>query len=126
MFVKALATKALFFFYFGRPLFPYLSQSSPLLVKTICHTLYYIPQVFSECRRADRGCVLFIRDIVLVWNTLSTLLRQLCRARAAGENTLLLATSDVHHDLLPPEVGIVDRLSTLMLWNKVVFNVTKC
>ncbi|XP_026733391.1 ATPase family AAA domain-containing protein 2-like isoform X2 [Trichoplusia ni] len=60
--------------------------------------------VFSECRRADRGCVLFIRDIVLVWNTLSTLLRQLCRARAAGENTLLLATSDVHHDLLPPEL----------------------
>ncbi|CAD0202477.1 unnamed protein product [Chrysodeixis includens] len=60
--------------------------------------------VFSECRRADRGCVLFIRDIVLVWNNLSTLLRQLCRARAAGENTLLLATSDVSHDVLPPEI----------------------
>ncbi|PZC78481.1 hypothetical protein B5X24_HaOG202146 [Helicoverpa armigera] len=60
--------------------------------------------VFSECRRADRGCVLFIRDVTLVWATLSTLLRQLCRARAAGDNTLLLATADCPHDQLPIEL----------------------
>uniref|UniRef100_A0A2A4K6L4 Bromo domain-containing protein n=1 Tax=Heliothis virescens TaxID=7102 RepID=A0A2A4K6L4_HELVI len=60
--------------------------------------------VFSECRRADRGCVLFIRDVALVWATLSTLLRQLCRARAAGDNTLLLATADCPHDQLPVEL----------------------
>ncbi|KAJ8715210.1 hypothetical protein PYW08_005191 [Mythimna loreyi] len=60
--------------------------------------------VFSECRRADRGCVLFIRDVVLVWAAAATLLRQLCRARAAGENTLLLATADCRHDQLPIEL----------------------
>ncbi|CAK1555591.1 unnamed protein product [Leptosia nina] len=53
--------------------------------------------LFSECRRADRGCVLFIRDLLEVWNDLSnasmSLLVQLWRSRAAGDHTLLLATS---------------------------------
>ncbi|KAJ0174507.1 hypothetical protein K1T71_009615 [Dendrolimus kikuchii] len=65
--------------------------------------------VFSECRRADRGCVLFIRDVSSVWASLSSgpgapLLLQLWRTRAAGENTLLLATTSERHDQLPPEL----------------------
>ncbi|XP_075980354.1 ATPase family AAA domain-containing protein 2-like [Anticarsia gemmatalis] len=64
--------------------------------------------VFSECRRADRGCVLFVRDVACVWAALGApgaqLLRQLCRARAHGDHTLLLATTDCAHDQLPGEL----------------------
>ncbi|XP_060804753.1 ATPase family AAA domain-containing protein 2-like isoform X2 [Amyelois transitella] len=53
--------------------------------------------LFSECRRADSGCVLFVRDVVAVWSALGPaggmLFKQLWRARAAGERTLLLATA---------------------------------
>ncbi|KAF9799595.1 hypothetical protein SFRURICE_018782 [Spodoptera frugiperda] len=61
--------------------------------------------VFSECRRADRGCVLYIRDVsVLAAVGLCALLRQLCRARAAGDRTLVLATAQVAHHELPQEL----------------------
>ncbi|XP_012550629.2 ATPase family AAA domain-containing protein 2 isoform X1 [Bombyx mori] len=65
--------------------------------------------VFSECRRADRGCVLYVRDVAAVWASLApgpggALLLQLWRARAAGDDTLLLATSSVQHDELPQEI----------------------
>ncbi|CAH2235057.1 ATPase family AAA domain-containing protein 2-like isoform X2 [Pararge aegeria] len=64
--------------------------------------------LFSECRRADRGCILFIRDIMDVWRSLScgagaALLLQLWRTRAAGENTLLIATAPAHA-ILPPQL----------------------
>ncbi|CAB3230706.1 unnamed protein product [Arctia plantaginis] len=63
--------------------------------------------VFSECRRASRGCVLFVRDLCAVWAALGgagALLRQLCRSRAHGPNTLLLATAHCHHDQLPADL----------------------
>lgn len=63
--------------------------------------------VFSECRRADRGCVLFMRNVAGIWAALGPaigLLRQLCRTRAHGNNTLILATTDCHYDHLPNEV----------------------
>ncbi|XP_052743253.1 ATPase family AAA domain-containing protein 2 isoform X2 [Bicyclus anynana] len=65
--------------------------------------------LFSECRRADRGCILFIRDIMDVWRSLSggagaALLLQLWRTRAAGDNTLLVATAPAHASL-PPQVN---------------------
>ncbi|CAH0694738.1 unnamed protein product [Spodoptera exigua] len=61
--------------------------------------------VFSECRRADRGCVLLVRDVASVWCAgLGALLRQQCRARAAGARTLLLATALQPHHQLPHEV----------------------
>ncbi|RVE47330.1 hypothetical protein evm_008011 [Chilo suppressalis] len=67
-----------------------------------------IISLFSECRRADRGCVLFIRDILSVWNSLTApgtaLLLQLWRTRSAGDNTLLLATTEAAHSDLPPEL----------------------
>ncbi|XP_045774866.1 ATPase family AAA domain-containing protein 2-like [Maniola jurtina] len=64
--------------------------------------------IFSECRRADRGCILFIRDIMDVWRSLSggagaALLLQLWRTRAAGDNTILVATAPAHA-ILPPEL----------------------
>ncbi|CAH0725558.1 unnamed protein product, partial [Brenthis ino] len=58
--------------------------------------------VFSECRRADRGCVLLVRDAPAVWRALgaaAALLPQLWRARAAGDATLMLATAPAHHDM---------------------------
>ncbi|XP_045488821.1 ATPase family AAA domain-containing protein 2 isoform X2 [Pieris rapae] len=62
--------------------------------------------LFSECRRADRGCVLFIRGILEVWEALrgpgTALLVQMWRAKAAGDNTLLLATT--RHCDLPDEL----------------------
>ncbi|CAG9788857.1 unnamed protein product [Diatraea saccharalis] len=67
-----------------------------------------IISLFSECRRADRGCVLFVRDILSVWISLTgagtALLLQLWRTRAAGDNTLLLATTSLPHVELPPEL----------------------
>ncbi|XP_063626226.1 ATPase family AAA domain-containing protein 2-like [Cydia splendana] len=64
--------------------------------------------LFSECRRADRGCVLFLRDCVGVWAMLgatgAALFAQLWRTRAAGDGTLLLATSNVPHKDLPQEL----------------------
>ncbi|XP_068617633.1 LOW QUALITY PROTEIN: ATPase family AAA domain-containing protein 2-like [Battus philenor] len=65
--------------------------------------------LFSECRRADRGCVLFVRDVPSVWAALKSsnstaLLMQLWRTRAAGDNTLLMATASVPHSDLPPEI----------------------
>lgn len=67
-------------------------------------------QLFSECRRADRGCILFIRDVIDVWRALSagsgaSLLLQLWRSRAAGEATLMLATAPADVEL-PVQVGI--------------------
>ncbi|XP_053610772.1 ATPase family AAA domain-containing protein 2-like isoform X2 [Plodia interpunctella] len=59
--------------------------------------------LFSECRRVDSDCVLFVRDIVSVWSALGpaggTLLKQLWRSRAAGDRTLLLATATAPQDL---------------------------
>ncbi|XP_045500636.1 ATPase family AAA domain-containing protein 2-like [Colias croceus] len=53
--------------------------------------------LFSECRRADRGCVLYLRGVTAVWEALrgpgAALLMQLWKARAAGPRTLLLATA---------------------------------
>ncbi|KAL0871393.1 hypothetical protein ABMA27_005124 [Loxostege sticticalis] len=64
--------------------------------------------LFSECRRADRGCVLFVRDVLSVWASLAAtgtaLLLQLWRTRAAGDNTLLLATTSAQHSDLPVEL----------------------
>ncbi|XP_050677155.1 ATPase family AAA domain-containing protein 2-like [Leptidea sinapis] len=61
--------------------------------------------IFSECRRADRGCVLFVRGVLDVWESLrgpgAALMLQLWRCGAAG-GALLLATS--HTDMLPPEL----------------------
>ncbi|CAH2093136.1 unnamed protein product [Euphydryas editha] len=72
--------------------------------------------LFSECRRCERGCVLFVRDVADVWRALAggaggaggacgagaALLLQLWRARAAGERTLLLATAPDTD--LPPQL----------------------
>ncbi|XP_013179683.1 PREDICTED: ATPase family AAA domain-containing protein 2-like [Papilio xuthus] len=65
--------------------------------------------LFSECRRTDRGCVLFIRDLTSVWSVLragnsGALLLQLWRTRAAGHNTMMLATASVPHEELPQEL----------------------
>ncbi|XP_037293009.1 ATPase family AAA domain-containing protein 2 isoform X2 [Manduca sexta] len=68
--------------------------------------------VFSECRRADRGCVLLVRDVCAVWAALAgaggasagaALLLQLWRG-AAGHRTTLLATTPLPHEDLPPEL----------------------
>nr|XP_026495936.1 ATPase family AAA domain-containing protein 2-like isoform X1 [Vanessa tameamea]XP_026495937.1 ATPase family AAA domain-containing protein 2-like isoform X1 [Vanessa tameamea] len=64
--------------------------------------------LFSECRRCDRGCILFVRDVLDVWRSLSAgsgaaLLLQLWRTRAAGDATLLLATAPPDADL-PPQL----------------------
>ncbi|XP_049876292.1 ATPase family AAA domain-containing protein 2-like isoform X2 [Pectinophora gossypiella] len=68
-----------------------------------------IISLFSECRRADGGCVLFVRDVAAVWAALAAgpgaaLLRQLWRTQAAGADTLLLATCSGGYDQLPPEL----------------------
>ncbi|KAM3965847.1 LOW QUALITY PROTEIN: ATPase family AAA domain-containing protein 2 [Aphomia sociella] len=66
--------------------------------------------VFSECRRADGGVVLFVRDAGAVWAALGgaaaggALLLQLWRARAAGEHALLLATAPPPRHCLPDEL----------------------
>lgn len=76
-------------------------------------------QLFAECRQADRGGVIFIPDVLSVWDSLDTtqgsaLLLQLWRTRAAGDNTLLLATCDVKHEELPEEVSFFGRLYCLI------------
>ncbi|CAH2044060.1 unnamed protein product, partial [Iphiclides podalirius] len=64
--------------------------------------------VFSECRRAERGCVLFVRDVAAVWAALGAsggaLLLQLWRTRAAGHATALLATAAQEPQRLPVEL----------------------
>ncbi|XP_028178389.1 ATPase family AAA domain-containing protein 2-like isoform X4 [Ostrinia furnacalis] len=84
-----------------------------LSMSTLHSALAFTPEqalisLFSECRRADRGCVLFVRDVLSVWTSLAAtgtaLLLQLWRTRAAGDNTLLLATTTAQHSDLPAEL----------------------
>ncbi|XP_072944949.1 ATPase family AAA domain-containing protein 2-like [Epargyreus clarus] len=85
-----------------------------LSVATLHSALVYtqeqsIISLFSECRRADRGCVLFVRDAAAVWAALAgshgaALLLQLWRGGAAGAHTLLLATAPLQHRDLPHEL----------------------
>ncbi|CAK1587151.1 unnamed protein product [Parnassius mnemosyne] len=84
-----------------------------LSVATLHSTLAFTQEqalisLFSECRRADRGCVVFVRDAVSVWGALgahgAALLLQLWRTRAAGDDTLLLATAPLPHHQLPAEL----------------------
>lgn len=84
-----------------------------LSMSTLHSALAFTPEqalisVFSECRRADRGCIMFARDINNIWNTLGVqggaLFLQLWRSGAAGNNSLLLATSTVNYDELPQEL----------------------
>ncbi|XP_049875889.1 ATPase family AAA domain-containing protein 2-like [Pectinophora gossypiella] len=68
-----------------------------------------IISIFSECRRADRRSVIFIPNVAAVWEALAytpgqSLLLQLWRTRAAGDNVLLLATCNVEHSELPEEL----------------------
>ncbi|XP_041982054.1 ATPase family AAA domain-containing protein 2-like isoform X2 [Aricia agestis] len=58
--------------------------------------------VFSECRRADGGCVLWVKDARGLWAALGAsapLLPALWRARAAGDATALLATAPLDDEL---------------------------
>ncbi|KAL4707871.1 hypothetical protein ACJJTC_010306 [Scirpophaga incertulas] len=63
--------------------------------------------LFSECRRAERSCVLFVRDLEAVWGALSAgggaLLLQLWRGGAAGPRALLLCAAGCR-SLLPAQL----------------------
>ncbi|CAG9564529.1 unnamed protein product [Danaus chrysippus] len=83
-----------------------------LSVATLHSALAYTQEqalisLFSECRRAEGGCVLMVREAEAVCGALggAGLLVQLWRSRAAGDRTLLLATS--------PHTPLTDDLKEL-------------
>ncbi|XP_049875888.1 ATPase family AAA domain-containing protein 2-like [Pectinophora gossypiella] len=65
--------------------------------------------LFAECRRTGRACVIFVRDLLAIWETLvkkngAAVLLQLWRMRSVGDNTLLLATCSGSYGELPKEL----------------------